>query len=337
MSSTIPKIYVPKKGMTLDDVPTAENEAVQGNVRTSLLLVEGDSSNRKVSLKADYRAYTPDMHYIDVTAEDIIWKWQDMQAKGSGYDGVYKTVLGDRTVYHFWDNVVNNQCNATNHATVDFPIPLTESEALWLAGASGLNLTEEACRTGMFDLTHDYYRFNFNPVQIETYLDRMELYYGLASDGIPEERYEEMVEALESLKPPSHFWEGTGVFIAGGTGTAAIVGVGMHVFNRLGGPKGPPTSGTGSGGGDGEVSRLAPVPDAPASASEPAAMSAADAAVVGGAVAAVSLGARLAVLWAGAVEVGGGLLQGVGACMPMFMIMPPSMYMEQNQPPRPMT
>ena len=352
MRSAIPKIYVPREGMTLDEIPTVKNEEVRGNVRTALLFVEGPRPNRQVSLLPGYRNYPFRAHVRGVKEEDVLSQWRETQAQGGGgYEGVFSTWLSDRFVYYFWDNPLNNQCDETSHALLDFPIPLTQSEALWLGRASGLNLPRDACRIRSFDETHDYYRFNFNPVQIETYLDRMKLYDDPDSSGIPEERYQEMVEALESFKPPSDFWERNRWPLLGG---AAVGGaIGAYLLHKLRGPGGPtrPNGPPPVDGGDGNRGgpklvppsgpssfQLTSAPEALQTSQASQAMSAVDTAVIGGAaaVATVSIGARLAALWAGAMEVGGGLLQGAGAfIMPVFMIMPPSM-IEQNQPPRPM-
>ena len=232
MSSTIPKIYVPKEGMTLDDIPITENEEVQGNVRASLLLVEGDSSNRKVSLKADYRDYAPDMNYIDVTAEDIIWKWQDMQAKGSGYDGVFKSVVGNHTVYHFWDNSANNPCDETHNVQVDFPLSLGEDEAVWLGEKTGLMLKNEVCRAGAEGEGRDYYRFNWNPAEMKTYHGRIE--EAEAPEGV---RADEIRESMEESVNSGFFeqawyeklwdglWVGAGFTGAAGAGAALWKGI----------------------------------------------------------------------------------------------------------------
>ena len=129
MSSNINKI-VPHDGMTLAEIPEADYDQVQGPFRTSLVVVEEKPSSRDVSLKADYRDYAPGTNHADATAEDIIWKWQDMQAKGSGYDGVFKSVVGNHTVYHFWDNSANNPCDETHNVHVDFPLSLGKDEAV---------------------------------------------------------------------------------------------------------------------------------------------------------------------------------------------------------------
>ncbi len=231
---TTPPKWIAHTMMSLAEIPLVDFDTIKGTVRTDLLIVKQAGATRDPGeLEKDWRSYPPDYllpdsTYMEATADDVLWKWHDLQNKGdSKYDGVFRTEVetesGTLSMIHFWNLSTNDTCDYSHTAGVMFPITLTENEALWLMGAIGLNPLKEGCQTGneMSDLFH--YRFNIDLMQIDTYAHKLEAARDRDPNTLTDERYEEIHEALQNLKM-SHFWEGTGIFVVGGVGAGVAMG-----------------------------------------------------------------------------------------------------------------
>lgn len=235
-------VFKPHEGMNLDKVPIVDQLQVENLVRTALVVVEEEpesdaslATRREVRLMPGYRGYSEDDGFEEVTAEDLEKKWRSVMAKGdTGYDGVYKSTVNGRTVYHFWDDTSNNVCDDTHKAITDFSATMTTAEAAWFSKATGLNPKDGACWTSLDEGERYNYKFAINQGQIDTYLKRMERFYLRKPNGITPDRYAEFQRGLMELKPPDEFWKhNAATVLAFGVGVPVLAGGGALLFRHV--------------------------------------------------------------------------------------------------------